>query len=49
VDAAATAASDARAAADQALLVGGALGAAGVIVGALGVILALRAARRQAA
>jgi hypothetical protein len=40
-------AADARSAADRALLVGGGLGAAGLVVGLLGIGLALRASRRS--
>jgi hypothetical protein len=43
VDAAASQAADARQAADRALLVGGALGVSGIVIGALGVLLAIRA------
>jgi hypothetical protein len=46
VDALAGQAADARQAADRALLVGGGLGAAGIVVGAVGVLLAVRATRR---
>ncbi len=49
VDAAQARAADARAAADRALLVGGGLGAAGLVAGLLGVAVALRAARRPRA
>jgi hypothetical protein len=49
VDAAASAASDAQAAADRALLIGGGVGAAGLVLGALGAFLALRASRRPTA
>jgi hypothetical protein len=49
VDAAASAASDAGDAANRALLVGGGLGLAGLIVGALGLIVALRRNRSTAA
>jgi hypothetical protein len=49
VDAAQASAADARAAADRALLVGGGLGAAGLVVGLLGVAIALRASRRPSA
>jgi hypothetical protein len=45
VDAAQASAADARAAADRALLVGGSLGALGLVVGLLGVGLAYRASR----
>ena len=48
VDAAQAAATDARNAAQQALLVGGGVGLAGILVGALGVFLALRARPRAA-
>jgi hypothetical protein len=46
VDAAAVHASDARQAADRALLVGGGIGVVGIVLGAAGVLLALRATRR---
>ena len=46
MDAAQASAADARSAADRALLVGGGLGALGLIVGLLGVGLAFRASRR---
>jgi len=46
VDAAASAASDARAAADRALLTGGGIGLIGIVVGAFGVLLGVRASRR---
>jgi hypothetical protein len=46
VDAAATQASDAQQAANRALLVAGGIGIIGVVVGAAGVLLALRATRR---
>jgi hypothetical protein len=49
VDAASAAASDARQAADRALLVGGGLGLAGLIVGCAGVLLAIRSTRRARA
>jgi hypothetical protein len=45
VDAALAAATDARAAADRALIVGGVLGGAGLVVGALGLLMARRARR----
>jgi hypothetical protein len=45
VDAAAAQAADARQAADRALLVGGGLGFAGLVLGAIGVLLVLRARR----
>ncbi len=43
-----TSASDARAAADQALVVGGGLGALGIILAAISLLVALRATRRPA-
>jgi hypothetical protein len=46
VDAAAAQASDARQVADRALLVGGGIGLVGLVLGALGVLLAVRAMRR---
>ena len=46
VDAAAAQASSAQAAADRALIVGGGIGVVGLLVGAAGVILAMRATRR---
>jgi hypothetical protein len=46
VDAAQASAADARSAADRALLVGGGLGALGLVVGLLGMGLAVRASRR---
>jgi len=49
VDAAQASAADARSAADRALLVGGGLGALGLVVGLLGVGLAFRASRRARA
>jgi hypothetical protein len=49
VDAASAKAGDASSAADRALLVGGGIGIIGITVGALGVLIALRANRRPAA
>ncbi len=49
VDAAQASAADARVAADRALLLGGGLGAVGLVVGLLGVAMALRASRRPRA
>jgi hypothetical protein len=49
VDAAQASAADARAAADRALLVGGSLGAVGLVVGLLGVAIGYRALRRPRA
>ncbi len=48
VDAAVSKAADASAAADRALLVGGGIGVVGLVVGATGVLLALRATRKAA-
>jgi hypothetical protein len=49
VDAAVAQASDARQAADRALLVGGGIGLVGIVLGAAGLLLALRATRRARA
>ncbi len=46
VDAATAQASDAKKAADQALLIGAGVGLAGLVVGIMGVLLAMRASRR---